>query len=77
MRELKHIDPRECLHHPVYFPKAFKYAKLMEAGVIFPPVKVHIDDQGRFRIKNGAHRCMAAKLANKKLWVKLSRRNKC
>ena len=54
-----------------YWPKAFEYAKLMEAGVEFPPVKIHYDTAlDKWRYNDGRHRVMAAKLANKPLKVR-------
>ena len=72
--EFKWIDPRYCIHHPVYLPKAFKYAKAMESGAKFPPVRVHLNlDTGQFEVSNGAHRAVAAKLCGQKLLVRVSR----
>ena len=71
-RVMKWIDPNACRHHGVYHPKAFRYAIAMKNGASFPPVHAHRDEFGVYHIKNGAHRCVAAKLANKKLLVRVA-----
>lgn len=48
-------------------PKAFKYAKLMECGVEFPPIKVARRANGLFEIRDGRHRMTAHKLLGKKV----------
>lgn len=61
----------DCSPH---WPKVFKYAKLMEQGVEFPPVKIHFNkDRNRWEYNDGRNRTMAAKLANVQLKVKSKR----
>lgn len=42
--------------------KAFKYAKLMEQGVEFPPVKLFYNNEGQLIYNDGRNRVMAAKM---------------
>ena len=57
-----------------YWPKVFEYAKLMEQGVEFPPVKIYFDEvANRWKYNDGRHRVMAAKLAGVELHVKSKR----
>jgi len=72
MRDYRYINPEFCHHHKVNLEKAYRYAKAMEKGDKFPPVHLHIDKDGNYCVRNGAHRTFAAKLAGKKLfvWVK-------
>jgi hypothetical protein len=66
-----YIDPENCHHHGVNLNKAYRYARAMEEGDIFPAVQMGIDKRTeRFCIRNGAHRTFAAKLAGLKLLVK-------
>lgn len=71
-RVFKLIDPNTCRHHGVYHPKAFRYAIEMTKGASFPPVHAYRDKNGVYHIRNGAHRCVAAKLAGRKLLVRVS-----
>lgn len=51
--------------------KVFRYAKLMEEGFEFPPVKIHYNkDLQRWIYNDGRHRVMAAKLSGVPLKVK-------
>ncbi len=53
------------------FKKAFKYAKLMERGVEFPPVNVYVCRNGNhLTFNDGRHRVAAAKMAGVRLKVK-------
>lgn len=64
------IDPHKLITHTISFPKAYKYAKDMEAGDTFPPVKAFVDKRnGQIRVKDGAHRTHAAKMCGKQLYV--------
>jgi len=57
----------DCSPH---WPKVFKYAKLMEQGVEFPPVNIfHNEVKNRWEYNDGRHRVMAAKLSNSILRV--------
>ena len=57
-----------------YWPKVFKYAKLMEQGVEFPPVKIHFNkEKNRWMYNDGRHRVLAAKMVNKGLFVRSKR----
>ena len=72
--DFKYVDPKSLKHHPVNWKKAYRYAKDMEKGDKFPPVQIHMDKNGRFIVQNGAHRTMAAKLIDKKLFVRISKK---
>lgn len=63
------MDPNHLHHHKVKLPKAYSYAKCMEQGDVFPPVRVHIDQYGKWVVCDGAHRTFAAKLLGDKIWV--------
>ena len=63
------IDPSQVQHHPVSWQKAYRYAKAMDNGAKFPPVKAHKRD-GRWIVQDGAHRTMAAKLTGQRLLVR-------
>lgn len=55
--------------------KVYRYAKLMEAGVEFPPVKIYFDAfQNRWLYNDGRHRTMAAKLTGLPLKVRSAKR---
>lgn len=59
------------------YTKIFKYAKAMERGVVFPPVKIWYDNNNNvWEYNDGRNRVMAAKLANCKLLVKTKSRCK-
>lgn len=61
----------DCSPH---WPKVFKYAKLMEQGVEFPPVKIYFNEKdNQWQHNDGRHRTMAAKLAGVPLKVKSKR----
>lgn len=45
-------------------PKTLDYAKALEEGAEFPPIKVHFWD-GRWRIRDGRHRLLAHKLCGR------------
>lgn len=58
-----------------HWKKVYEYAKLMESGVTFPPVKIHFDKAiNRWRYNDGRHRVMAAKLTGLPLKVRSARR---
>ena len=65
------VDPEHLHHHEVNLQKVFRYAKAMERGDKFPPVKVGIDKRdGKMCVRDGAHRTVAAKMAGVKLFIK-------
>jgi len=64
------IDPRMLKHHDVTWAKAYKYAKFMDAGASFPPVRVSPKIGGGYLVQDGAHRTMAAKLTGSRLLIK-------
>lgn len=70
--DFRYVDPQQRSHHKVCLTKAFRYAKLMEEGAKFPPVQVHIDKNGRYIVRNGAHRTFAAKLCGMKVFIKVA-----
>lgn len=65
-----YIDPKRIKTHPVNMEKAYKYAKLMEKGCKFPPVKAFVDNKGVVICHNGAHRTMAARMCNMLVFIK-------
>ena len=62
VRHLRNSSPR--------WEKVYKYAKLMEQGVEFPPVHVYRDKFGNLTYNDGRHRVMAAKLTGLPLKVR-------
>lgn len=66
-----HVNPNDILTHDVCWPKAFHYAKELERGAQFPPVKVSWDEGTRtWRSRDGAHRVWAGKLTDLPVLVK-------
>ena len=65
------IDSNNLHHHQVKYKKAYNYAKLMEKGVDFPPVKVYVDKNGKLLVSDGAHRSAAAKMLQEKVLVEI------
>lgn len=70
MWNLYRIEPQQIKHHPVNWQKAYRYARMMERGDQFPPVKVHRTEFGQLTTGDGAHRTVAAKMAGLKLLVR-------
>lgn len=71
MRKVYLINPRILPNKTFSWTKAYRYAKLMEEGVEFPPVKVHKHrEHGYLTFNDGRHRVAAAKLLDKPLKVK-------
>jgi len=64
------INPHLIKHHKISCHKAFKYAKEMENGTVFPPVKIYKNNNGTWHCKDGAHRIFAAKLSGAPVIVK-------
>lgn len=55
--------------------KTYKYAKLMESGIEFPPVNIFFNkDKNRWEYNDGRNRVMASKLSGVPLKVKSSKR---
>jgi hypothetical protein len=65
-----YINPRRIKTHPINMEKAYRYAKMMEKGAKFPPVKVYLNDKGVIICQNGAHRTMAAIMTGMNVFVK-------
>lgn len=65
------IDPRNIKTHSITWTKAFRYAKAMEHGDHFPPVKAARSVIGQLLAKNGAHRAHAACMAGVRLLIKV------
>ena len=63
------VDASRIKTHKVNFAKAYKYAKDMEKGDIFPAIKAYRRN-GQWFCKNGAHRVYACRMLNKKIEVK-------
>lgn len=61
-KDLRWVNPHQLKHYQFNWEKAYNYAKLMEQGEKFPPVRVQIDENGEYQVKNGAHRTVASKL---------------
>ena len=66
------VNPNIVHTHKINYSKAFKYAKLMEQGNIFPPIKAYKDNNGKIICKNGAHRVHACKMLNKLIKIRLN-----
>jgi hypothetical protein len=75
MKIIKEVNPHSIKTHSITFSKAFKYAKLMESGDIFPPVKVAMNESGQLICKNGAHRIAAHKMLNKNIRILIANNN--
>lgn len=80
MRHIYYIPPinvkllEDCSPN---WEKTFRYAKLMEQGVEFPPVKIHYNNEkDRWCYNDGRNRVMASKLAGVPLKVKSHKRMK-
>ena len=56
------VNPHHLHHHSVNYEKAYSYARLMEKGAEFPPVKVYVALDGKLIVVNGSHRTAAAKM---------------
>ena len=61
-KDLVMLDPHALSGYTFNWKKAYKYAKLMESGISFPPIRVHQLKNGDFIIKNGMHRTIASRL---------------
>lgn len=66
----KYIDAAVLRNCKPNWKKAFKYAKLMEKGVEFPPVKLYYKE-GYLDYNDGRHRVTAAKLSGKPLKIRM------
>lgn len=75
MKDLKWVNPHTLKGYNFQWEKAFRYAKLMENGEDFPPVRVHETFNGELVIKNGMHRVVAAKLCGKEILVEVASRD--
>lgn len=66
-----YVDPVKIRTHDVYLPKAYLFAKSMEQGTSFPPVKVGFDEaKNVWSAHDGAHRIWAARMLNKPILVR-------
>ncbi len=45
--------------------KVFKYAKALEDGDVFPPIKIALRQDGKFHLKDGRHRISASLLCGR------------
>ena len=66
-KDLVKINPHIIEGYSFNWEKAFKYAKLMEQGEEFPPVRLHLKKDNTFVLKNGMHRIIASRLCGKDL----------
>ena len=65
------MAPTQIHTHNVLLPKAYHFAKRMEAGEGFPPVKIYRDrSSGRWMASDGAHRVCAAKMLGRPIMVR-------
>lgn len=69
LQEVASLPFRKCK-----LSKAYRYAKLMEQGVEFPPVYVFYNEKHQLDFNDGRNRVMAAKLADKELRVKITKK---
>ena len=73
MREF-YLEPSKVSHlksaMKPQWSKVYRYAKLMEQGVEFPPVHVFRNEFGNLTYNDGRHRVMAAKLTGLPLRVR-------
>jgi len=72
MRGFVKVDPRSVLTHKVNWVKAYKYAKLLEEGALFPPPKGAHNIHGQLVISNGAHRTIAHRLLGRQMKISVS-----
>lgn len=75
MRVTKYLTPQQVRSLPNCKPdwkKAYKYAKLMEQGVEFPPVHIFKDKNGNLVYNDGRHRVTAAKMLGVGLKIKIT-----
>lgn len=70
-KELIILNPHDLMGYSFNWEKAFYYAKLMESGTKFPPIRVHQNKDGSFKIRNGMHRTIAAKLCGKEILAEI------
>lgn len=63
---MEELDPHELYHHKFNWEKAYKYAREMEEGDIFPPIIVKRGFKGHLKVHDGAHRTAAHKLLGRK-----------
>lgn len=66
--KLCQIDPSLCITHKTNPEKVAKYAKLIDAGSIFPPIEVYFHN-GKYIVRDGNHRTMAHLLLNELVWA--------
>lgn len=73
-KDIRTVDPHHLHHYAFNWSKAYKYAKLMEQGTKFPPIRVHLDEDGKYIVKNGVHRTVAAKLVGVQIEIEVATR---
>lgn len=57
--------------------KTLQYAKALEKGAKFPPIKIQHVGSGIWKVKDGRHRYLAHKLnGEKKIYVKFFKKEK-
>lgn len=74
-KDVRWVDPHQVHHYAFNWRKAYKYAKLMEEGIEFPPVRVHLDEDGKYVVRNGAHRTAAAKMVGVEILIEVATRH--
>ncbi len=69
-RVITEIDPRQIVldYHP--YERVLEFVCYIKAGGTFRPVKIQLID-GRYHIKDGRHRVVAARLLGMKIPVKV------
>lgn len=66
--KLIQIDPFQCVTHKTNPAKVEKYSKLIDSGVIFPPIEVMFLN-GKYIVRDGNHRTMANLLLKEMIWA--------
>ena len=69
MKKITEINPKIIRTHKVRLNKAYEYAKMMENGQVFPPVRVYKNENGQYICKNGAHRIHACRMLNRNVRI--------
>ena len=64
---MEELDPNILKHHKINWEKAYKYAKMIEKGDVFPPIIVDRIPNGVLRVFDGAHRTAAHKMLGIKI----------
>jgi hypothetical protein len=74
-KELIIVNPHCLEGYSFNWEKAYTYAKLMEQGIEFPPIRLHKSLDGKLIIRNGMHRTVAAKLCGMEIVAEVATRD--